>query len=1049
MSGCGCCACLSGAGSHVEVANRPGLSALRYRVGTHATFFEAMIRRLTIPGDGVMSNYSLHGLTTRESDDPAIAFLDAWAMVGDVLTFYEERIANEGFLRTATERRSILELGRLVGYKLKPGVSSSVYLAYTVDDTTKTIIPAGSKSQSIPGADEQPQTFETSEDVEARGVWNALKPRLSKPQDITLDNVLGLESVWVKGTSTRVNAADPLLFVFLDQASKTTYAMRRAASTTIDTAKDRTEIVLEPVRPYYKDLYALVQTELAAELALQPQGAIEAVPATRSRRRRAAAAAEVTVAEATIPVTRASWLQDLLEQILLGTLRTDLQIYVRRLPDNDVVAQAIQKEESDPFKPRINVNWNVNKVIRQLAAPAALAPASQWQFGRSLQASLSQKSDFLPRLVSTFLPKAALSLYSSIASAMTGSRPQAQFDSLHVLRRRAAVFGYNAPPTLFEDREGSENLPIPAGTEESGDVLYLDSPAESVRTGSYVVVKRPADPNATEKLTVVRSAREVENAPRTAYAISTKSTRLTLNDTWWGPLSPVGTDAATRVTNMVTNLSVIRNAAVLTESDELPLAQQPVTRPVGESAPAGVDDDEGPTRIQLDAVVEGVQPGRWVIVSGERTDTSATSGIIASELAMVASIELIPDAGPGGTPYSVLVLAPEGLKYQYKRSTAKIYGNVVKATHGETRNEILGGGDAARSLQTFTLNQTPLTFVSAPTVAGVVSTLAVRVNDVLWHEDDTFFGHGPVDRMFVTKTADNGKVSVIFGNGREGSRVPTGPDNVRAVYRSGIGKGGNVRAGQIATAISRPLGVKDVLNPIAASGGADPESRDDARRNIPVSLQAMGRIVSVQDFADFARTFAGINKAIATSITDGLRQIVHLTVGGAGDIEIDVNSDLYRNLVEALRKFGDPYQPFVVAPREKIVMAGSAQVRVHPDYLWANVAPKIRAKLLEVFSYDRREFAQVIFPAEVIAAIQNIEGVAYVDLDTLGSIEQSQIIDLTGEQGDFGTPDVTGIQPIVPKFARLEQKTLMPAQIAYLPPELADLFILTEITDES
>lgn len=1053
MSGCGCCACLSGAGSHIEVANRPGLSALRYRVGTHATFFESMIRRLTIPADGAIANYSLHGLTTRESDDPAIALLDAWAVVGDVLTFYEERIANEGFLRTATERRSILELGRLVGYKLKPGVSSSVYLAYTVDETTKTIIPAGSKSQSIPGAGEQPQTFETSEDFEARGVWNALKPRLSKPQEITLDNVLSVNSVWVKGTSTRVNAADPLLFVFLDQADKTTYAMRRAASVVIDTAKDRTEIVFEEVRPYYQQLYAFVQLELANELALQPQesAAIEEVPVpapkskSKSKSKKVAVAAAEDVAEASTLPTRADRLEQILQQILLGTPRTDLLFYEGALPKDDAVAAAIHQEEPESITTRVSINWNINKVIQQLAAPAALAPASQWQFGRSLQASLSQKSDFLPRLVSSFLPKAALSLYTGIASAMTGSRPHAQFDSLHVLRRRAAVFGYNAPPTLFEDRGDTKNLPLPTGSEEANSVLFLDSPAETVKPGSYTVIKRPEIAGSPFKLTVVRSAQEVENTPRTAYAISTKSTRLTLNANWTSFALPVKDDLA----QMRANLAIIRNASVLTESEELPLAQQPVVRPIGESAPDGVDDDEGPTRIQLDAVVEGLQPGRWVIVSGERTDTSATSGIIASELAMVAAIELIPDAGPGGKPYSVLVLAPEGLKYQYNRSTAKIYGNVVKATHGETRSEILGAGDATRSLQTFTLNQTPLTFVSAPTIDGVVSTLAVRVNDVLWHEDDSFFGHGPVDRIFVTKTADNGKGSVIFGNGREGSRLPTGSDNVRAVYRSGIGKGGNVRAGQIATAISRPLGVKDVLNPIAASGGADPESRDDARRNIPVSLQAMGRIVSVQDFADFARTFAGINKAIAIPLTDGLRRIVHLTVGGTGDVEIDVNSDLYRNLVEALRKFGDPYQPFVVAPREKIVMAGSANVRVHPDYLWASVAPKIRAKLLDVFSYARREFAQVIFPAEVIAAIQNIDGVAYVDLDTLGSIEQSQIVDLTGELSELGTPDLTGIKPIVPKFARLDKNIVLPAQIAYLPPELADLFILTEITDES
>ena len=50
-----------------------------------------------------------------------------------MLTFYQERIANEGYLRTATERRSVLELARLVGYQLAARrVAASVYLAYTL-----------------------------------------------------------------------------------------------------------------------------------------------------------------------------------------------------------------------------------------------------------------------------------------------------------------------------------------------------------------------------------------------------------------------------------------------------------------------------------------------------------------------------------------------------------------------------------------------------------------------------------------------------------------------------------------------------------------------------------------------------------------------------------------------------------------------------------------------------------------------------------------------------------------------------------------------------
>ena len=81
------------------IVNRPGLDAIAYRVGTHASFLATMEVSLS-------SIDPLRALRTRLPDDPAIAVLDGWATVADVLTFYQERIANEGYLQTATERRS-------------------------------------------------------------------------------------------------------------------------------------------------------------------------------------------------------------------------------------------------------------------------------------------------------------------------------------------------------------------------------------------------------------------------------------------------------------------------------------------------------------------------------------------------------------------------------------------------------------------------------------------------------------------------------------------------------------------------------------------------------------------------------------------------------------------------------------------------------------------------------------------------------------------------------------------------------------------------------
>ncbi len=116
--GCDCCTGLSDR-TPVELDNRPGLSAVAYRTGTYARFRTSMLAGLSRE-----SRPALAALKTREPDDFAIALIDAWSVAADVLTFYAERIANEHYLGTATERRSIAGMTALIGYRLKPGVAA-------------------------------------------------------------------------------------------------------------------------------------------------------------------------------------------------------------------------------------------------------------------------------------------------------------------------------------------------------------------------------------------------------------------------------------------------------------------------------------------------------------------------------------------------------------------------------------------------------------------------------------------------------------------------------------------------------------------------------------------------------------------------------------------------------------------------------------------------------------------------------------------------------------------------------------------------------------
>jgi predicted phage baseplate assembly protein len=981
---CGCsvatCDCCAGTKkwTPLSTGNRPGLGALRYRVGTHGAFLESMKARLAsmsvdAPGaDGqtIESFQPLLGLTTRDAGDAAIALLDSWATVGDVLTFYQERIANEGYLRCATERRSILELARLVGYALRPGVASTVYLTYTLDDKQidPVEIPLGARAQSIPGPGELPQSFETAERVVARREWNNLQVRLRRPQNITLATALATNHIYVAGTSTNLKAGDLLLLRFDDNAG--TSVVRKVAKAEGQFADNRIDIQLQPLPPAVLLVLPLLAGFLAEALRLVAK-------TSQSPEGRMVIRAEEILNDTYLgvlsnpadwPNTIASAADEPFPQ--LETLFTQFE------------ADVSERVGSLESLGTTAVVTNPSLFVTSLLKESVPQVTGSLHLNRSLGRSALKGSDVQPQLLVNFAPRLKDTYYSAWSSANINEATPA-LQAVYALRVAAPLFGASVarPPKYYTDtvttgpnqHKACELMPQkdwddwPLDLDESNDALFLDRTYEAILPGGFVLIQNQA---ATSTDPLPYQVIAAQTTSRTAYGISGKTTQLTLDKAWWSAKAIAG------ATQILDTMASVRSTLVYAQSEELILVEEPITANVQEQ------------NIELAGLYKELVSGRWVILSGERTDIPGVTGVKVSELLMIAGLKHDYDPTlPGDKIHTTLSLATP-LAYQYKRDTLAIYGNVVKATHGETRTETLGSGDGSQALQSFALKQPPLTFVPAPTPVGVDSTLKVYVNDVAWHERDTLAGLGRKDRNFVTQTDDDAKTTVIFGNGKQGSRLPTGRENIKAVYRNGIGKGGNVLAEQVSILMTRPLGVKEVINPLRASGGADKESRDQARDNAPLAVMALDRLVSVQDYADFTRTFAGIGKALARRLSDGKRELLHLTIAGADDIPIDPVSDLYRNLLIALRQFGDPGLAIRVDLRELKVLTLSAKVRLAPDYLWEPVATAIRAALLDVFGFQRRALGQPALLSEVISLMQNIDGVAYVDVDAFGGIPE-------------------------------------------------------------
>jgi predicted phage baseplate assembly protein len=1010
---CGCCAGTEPVTPEVEF-NRPGLPALRYRAGTHSTFLETMEAALS-------RDRRLDGLTTREASDASIALLDAWATVGDVLTFYQERIANEGYLATATERRSTLELANLVGYRPRPGVSASVFVAYTLDKDAVTTIPAGSLVRSVPAAGEEQQAFETSEPLEAQATWNNLQVRLTRPH--TKKSILSERAVYLKGVVSTLHVNDPLLVQF----AKGDVALCRIVEITPDPAGVYTKVSLQEWSGslrFQLDTITEIANELRPYLRLEEFGV----------------ALGNTTAKAVLPVLRQT-----VESLDTATSETYFQIVEdgydqitaliaahppRAAKAKDWLDGMLARFENildksgthTPPTRTVTADWIVAQA--GLLAPASLPPASEYHRADSLQVlfngtppqralrSSARVSGPALAALSAFRPGFRVSLAPALANASVTPTPEIKVYSV----TRTAPFGHNAGPRATTHQNGTtftttwDEWPLLNTTSK---VLDLEKEFDNVDSNTLVAVQHPSGGYDVQAVSFASTF------SRADYGLAGKVSRLQFES-----------DVITVPANA--DLSVLRQTKVFLGADLLALAEQPVTDPVCGSDPA----------IELDGLYDGLTPGRWITLTGERDDTDGTSGIQATELLLLADIQhdVSPDL-PGDRIHTFLrPVIPSA--YCYKRGTVKIYGNVVKATNGETRKEVLGSGDGSILFQQFALKQPPLTYLTAPTASGSESTLHVFVNDVEWHETDTPVGLAPVDRRFFTKTSDDGVTTVIFGNGVTGSRLPSGNANVRAAYRNGIGKGGNVQPGQLTILGTKPLGVKEVINPLRASGGADKDTRDQIRVNAPLSVTALDRLVSVTDYAYFAQTFAGIGKASSVQLTDGQRQLVHVTIAGIDDIPVDVTSDLYRNLRAALHLYGDSHQPLQVDVRAAKFLVLEAGVHVNPDYPWETVAPKLRAALVDAFRFDRRRLGQNAFLSEVLDVLQRVEGVEYVDANKFGALSEDQLTP-SGIGNAIG--NLVRAEVVPASLARVVDEGILPAEIAYFTPDVPATIALIQI----
>jgi uncharacterized phage protein gp47/JayE len=425
----------------------------------------------------------------------------------------------------------------------------------------------------------------------------------------------------------------------------------------------------------------------------------------------------------------------------------------------------------------------------------------------------------------------------------------------------------------------------------------------------------------------------------------------------------------------------VRTAGIPGEPDRI----FEVTRPFTLSARNNAITVTGPleagrTSINLASAAHAL--GRGDIIYFE--ETVAVGG--AQQVHRSAPLQLI-DVRAVAAGTDALTWSPP-LADGFSAAPILLKGNNVVASHGETiADEPIFVGDGTPR-QRLRLVRRPVTHLLASSgKRRSLPELQVKVDGVLWQLTDSFFDSGPFDPHYTVSIDENDVMTVQFGTGQRGAILPAGAE-VKATYRVGLGRAGNVGPGTITVPVTANAAIAAVTNPFAAEGGAERETIDEAKISGPGRVITQARAVTLQDYELLAKAFPGVGKARARVGLRGGYKVVQLYVvpEDAGTIPPPMPS---AELKDSLRQELESRQPVnrmagvdVLDPTY-VAIDVAVDVHVKADASASGVKAAVRAVLEQLLAFDQVDFGGVIRVGDVYAALFPIPGISFVQLRRL------------------------------------------------------------------
>jgi hypothetical protein len=288
--------------------------------------------------------------------------------------------------------------------------------------------------------------------------------------------------------------------------------------------------------------------------------------------------------------------------------------------------------------------------------------------------------------------------------------------------------------------------------------------------------------------------------------------------------------------------------------------------------------------------------------------------------------------------------------------------------------------------------------------------------------------------VFEARFDENNFWTITFGDNIAGA-IPTIYEPIKAIYYVGGGPEANIDSGKpfFVTSVPASSGITTsdlvgltVVNSEKATGGENPESNDSIRKQAPKAISALNRAVTLTDYQNLTLAISGVGKAGAYAVSPNA---ISLYVGPqVSDTSQDyfpgfnasneaptsnwysLKSDVEAGL-EDKTQIGTTVS--VLPPLYSPVIC-EIQYAKYPQYDAAVLARQVKFALIYGLGYNFIDFKEVIYPSDIEARINAIEGIRNVKvLKLYRDGASSALTTLSATQGELFVFNEEGVLPYI------------------------------------